>query len=118
MTTSGGPPAPLILLPGLICNELVWASQVEALSEFRPTAVGGDSKYTKSGLQSEQLARYKQRLESIMLGERLYLKPNLTLPALAEAVGAGGSQQVTSRLFDPYCLLCLAGFLIGFGLAS
>ncbi len=44
-------------------------------------------KYAKSGLTDEQLARYKARLERVMRLERAYLRPDLTLPELAKAVG-------------------------------
>ncbi len=44
-------------------------------------------KYAKSGLTDEQLARYKMRLERLMRSERIYLRPELTLPQLAKAVG-------------------------------
>lgn len=43
-------------------------------------------KYAKSGLNSEQLADYKGRLERIMQSQKLFLKPDLTLPKLAQAV--------------------------------
>ncbi len=43
-------------------------------------------KYAKSGLNSEQLADYKSRLERIMQSQKLFLKPDLTLPKLAQAV--------------------------------
>lgn len=43
-------------------------------------------KYAKSGLSTEQMARYKQRLEEIMRAEQLFLQSHLTLPKLAEAV--------------------------------
>jgi len=33
--------APLVLLPGLICNEIVWSAQVRSLAAFRPNAVHG-----------------------------------------------------------------------------
>lgn len=33
--------APLCLLPGLICSDLVWHEQAESLAEFRPIAVSG-----------------------------------------------------------------------------
>ena len=45
------------------------------------------NKYAKSGLRDDQMREYKQRLEVIMVGQRAYLEPNLTLPALAEMVG-------------------------------
>jgi len=45
------------------------------------------SKYAKSGLNTDQLLEYKVRLEHIMLEEQAYLRPDLTLPRLAEAVG-------------------------------
>ena len=44
------------------------------------------SKYAKSGLNSEHLYEYKCRLEQIMLSQQAYLRPDLTLPKLAEAV--------------------------------
>jgi AraC-like DNA-binding protein len=51
-----------------------------------PTAIQKD-KYAKSGLQRRQMQELKSRLEQIMVTEKAYLKPNLTLPLLAEAVG-------------------------------
>ena len=44
------------------------------------------AKYAKSGLTNDQLAVYKGRLEHVMHSERIYLRPNLTLPELAKAV--------------------------------
>ena len=51
-----------------------------------PTATQ-KNKYAKSGLQRRQMQELKSRLEQIMVMEKAYLKPNLTLPLLAEAVG-------------------------------
>ena len=34
-------PAPLLLLPGLICDDRLWAAQVEALADHDPVAVPG-----------------------------------------------------------------------------
>ncbi|WP_162806553.1 alpha/beta fold hydrolase [Sphingosinicella terrae] len=34
-------PAPLLLLPGLMCDETIWAPQVESLADFSPMAVPG-----------------------------------------------------------------------------
>ncbi len=44
-------------------------------------------KYAKSGLSEEQLRKYKRRLDHIMESDNAYLRPNLTLPILAQAVG-------------------------------
>ena len=44
------------------------------------------NKYAKSGLGAEQLADYRQRLRQAMVRERLYLRPDLTLPRLAQRV--------------------------------
>lgn len=44
------------------------------------------NKYAKSGLSAEQLLEYKGRLEHIMRVQQAYLRPDLTLPKLAEAV--------------------------------
>jgi len=46
-----------------------------------------DNKYAKSGLNAELLSNYKDRLEKIMLEQQAYLRPDLTLPRLADAVG-------------------------------
>ncbi len=43
-------------------------------------------KYAKSGLSSEQLLEYKNRLEQIMRSQKVYLRPDLTLPILANAI--------------------------------
>ena len=43
-------------------------------------------KYAKSGLSGEQLLEYKERLEQIMLSRQAFLRSDLTLPLLAEAV--------------------------------
>ena len=43
-------------------------------------------KYAKSGLDSEQLRKYKDRLEQIMQSQQAYLWSDLTLPKLADAV--------------------------------
>jgi len=51
-----------------------------------PTASQKD-KYAKSGLRRRQMQELKARLEHIMVTEKAYLKPNLTLPILAESVG-------------------------------
>jgi len=45
------------------------------------------NKYAKSGLNAELLSDYKDRLEKIMLEKQAYLRPDLTLPRLADAVG-------------------------------
>jgi AraC-like DNA-binding protein len=46
-----------------------------------------NNKYAKSGLSTELLSDYKERLEEIMLEHQVYLRPDLTLPRLADAVG-------------------------------
>lgn len=46
-----------------------------------------ENKYAKSGLTQQQLHQHKQRLEHIMCSQRAFLKPDLTLPGLAEEVG-------------------------------
>ncbi len=51
-----------------------------------PERVNQD-KYAKSGLRREQLHEYMRRLDVIMESQRAYLKPDLTLPVLAEEVG-------------------------------
>lgn len=45
------------------------------------------NKYAKSGLTSNQLLAHKQRLDQIMQSREEYLRPDLTLPKLAETVG-------------------------------
>ena len=43
-------------------------------------------KYAKSGLTGEQMLEYKHRLEHVMQTQQAYLRPDLTLPKLAEIV--------------------------------
>ena len=43
-------------------------------------------KYAKSGLTEKQFYFYKRRLEQIMETQHLFLKPDLTLPLLAEII--------------------------------
>jgi len=45
------------------------------------------NKYAKSGLTRDQLLGHKQRLDQIMQSREEYLRPDLTLPKLAETVG-------------------------------
>jgi AraC-like DNA-binding protein len=45
------------------------------------------NKYAKSGLTRSQLLSHKQRLDQIMQSREEYLRPDLTLPRLAETVG-------------------------------
>lgn len=59
----------------------------------RPSSLAGMAalkterrKYAKSGLDHEQLIAYKYRLENIMRSQQLFLRADLTLPKLAEAV--------------------------------
>lgn len=44
-------------------------------------------KYAKSGLDAETLAGYRKRLDALMRSDRIYLRPDLTLPELARFVG-------------------------------
>lgn len=44
-------------------------------------------KYAKSGLSAEQLEEIKARLEILMRAEKAFLRPDLTLPVLAQATG-------------------------------
>ncbi len=52
----------------------------------RPLGRGTRHKYSKSGLNSEQVLEYKQRLEQIMRSQKLFQKPDLSLPILADAL--------------------------------
>jgi len=45
------------------------------------------NKYAKSGLTSDQLLTHKQCLDKLMQSRKEYLRPDLTLPKLAKAVG-------------------------------
>jgi AraC-like DNA-binding protein len=44
-------------------------------------------KYARSGLNNDQMERYKKRLDRMMQTQSLYLRPDLTSPQLAAAVG-------------------------------
>lgn len=58
VTASGDRPAPLYLLPGLICNETVWAAQVLSLAEFRPVAVGGYANFRSLTRMAAQVLKH------------------------------------------------------------
>ena len=45
------------------------------------------NKYAKSGLTGDKLLAHKQNLDELMQSRKEYLRPDLTLPKLAEAVG-------------------------------
>jgi AraC-like DNA-binding protein len=63
------------------------------------------AKYAKSGLADEQLQLHKRALGRLMRNHELYLRPGLTLPQLAEAVGC--SVNHLSQVIN-------AGFGVGF----
>jgi AraC-like DNA-binding protein len=44
-------------------------------------------KYAKSGLSDSQMETYMSRLAGLMQMEKVYLRPDLTLPVLAKLVG-------------------------------
>lgn len=48
-------PAPLLLLPGLMCDERIWAPQVAALAEFAPVAVRGYGNARSLGAMAERV---------------------------------------------------------------
>jgi AraC-like DNA-binding protein len=45
------------------------------------------NKYAKSGLTSEQMVKHKHRLDQVMRTQKVFLKPDLTMPKLADTVG-------------------------------
>ncbi len=45
------------------------------------------NKYTKSGLNPSQMAKYRNRLEILMQTDKAYRRPDLSLPKLASLVG-------------------------------
>ncbi|MEM0953968.1 MAG: helix-turn-helix domain-containing protein [Pseudomonadota bacterium] len=71
------------------------ADYYEAREEFAPrrpvvsaTSLVRAQRYAKSGLSPEQLEEIKSRLIALMENEKLFLTPDLTLPMLAEQLGA------------------------------
>ena len=51
-----------------------------------PITAAHMGKYTKSGLSPSQIENYKQRLTTLMQYEKVYRRPDLTLPKLAALV--------------------------------
>jgi len=49
------PPAPLYLLPGLICDETVWAECVDRLSDYQPVAMPGFGQLRSIGVMAEHV---------------------------------------------------------------
>lgn len=50
-----------------------------------------EQKYAKSGLSKEQQRLYSQQLEQVMQLRRTFIRPDLTLPKLAQEVGCSGN---------------------------
>ena len=50
-----------------------------------------EQKYAKSGLSREQQHLYSQQLEQVMQLQQAFLRPDLTLPKLAQEVGCSGN---------------------------
>lgn len=61
-------------------------SEQAGQTDPRSTASTQRRKYSKSGLSKQQMRCYKLRLEDVMQLEQVFLRPDLTLPRLAEAV--------------------------------
>jgi AraC-like DNA-binding protein/ketosteroid isomerase-like protein len=61
------------------------ASRPSQLARLTSRSLQGP-KYAKSGLSNEQLLEYKIRLERVMRSQQAYLRSDLTLPKLAEAI--------------------------------
>lgn len=64
---------------------------IPGVAQLKPSARESDNdllkqKYAKSGLSIEHQEEIKGRLETLMQSEKAFLRPDLTLPALAEAV--------------------------------
>lgn len=49
-------------------------------------AINSNQKYAKSGLSEDLLERYKSRLTELMIDEKAYMNPSLTLPKLSTLV--------------------------------
>ncbi len=64
----------------------VYYDPTHSVSEPAVTRSGHPAKYAKSGLDNEQLEKYRQRLKYLMESEKIYLKPELTMPKLADRV--------------------------------
>jgi AraC-like DNA-binding protein/nuclear transport factor 2 (NTF2) superfamily protein len=64
--------SPDVTLPSKLANSALLQAQ--------------QTKYAKSGLSAEQLLEYKNRLEHIVRVKQAYLRPELTLPKLADVV--------------------------------
>lgn len=78
-----------------LCDEsaLLITDYYDSPGNSRPGTVPSPSdfarrrKYAKSGLTDEQLLYYKSELDRIMQDGQIFLRPGLTLPKLADAVG-------------------------------
>jgi len=60
-------------------------AQPSRLARLRSPETNG-AKYAKSGLSSEQLGAYKDRLQELMRSQQAYLRSDLTLPILAKEI--------------------------------
>jgi len=75
--------------------------QPSRLARLRSRETNG-AKYAKSGLSSEQLCAYKDRLEQLMRSQQAYLRSDLTLPILAKEIDCSVNHlsQVINSGFD------------------
>lgn len=66
------------------------------------SSIEGYPKYQKSGLTEEDLLRYKQDLEMLLIDEKKYLETDLTLPKLANYMNISTNHlsQVINGMFE------------------
>ena len=65
-------------------------SPVSKRKGVRPRVCRGQ-KYAKSGLSEDQQLAYSRQLEDIMQSQQTFLRPDLTLPKLAQEIGCSGN---------------------------
>ena len=58
-----------------------------AITDYYEIPAKTVQKYAKSGLSQDQLIMHKQRLDHFVQSQKVFLRPDMTLPKLAEAVG-------------------------------
>src|SRR5688572_27174364 len=82
-------PAPLLLLPGLICDERLWTAQVEALALFDPIAVPGYPGARSIAAMAEQALAMAPPTFSLVghsMGGRVALEVYRTAPGRVERI--------------------------------
>ena len=102
----------LLGLVSYITAPLVFSLVIYAISFFafrKKELFARTAKYQNSILTTEQIRAYCEKLQNLMIIDKLYHDPRLTLPKLAKRISA--SAQTTSEIINRHFQMSFADFL-------